>query len=99
MSKKATKVSKSVSKKTTKSVAQVAAQAEPVAVMTTAAPAAETTAAAVIATPVAKPARVAKAKATGGPRIEQNGVKRPKTGGTCARVWDHLDAKGGYERR
>jgi hypothetical protein len=94
MSKKTTKTSKPVSKKTGKHAVQVAAQAEPVAVVTTVAPAAEATAAAVTVAPVAKPVKVAKVKAPVVPRIERNGVKRPKAGGACARVWDHLDAHG-----
>lgn len=98
MSKKTTKTGKPVSKKASKSAAQApvaAAPAEPEAVVTIAAPAAETTAAPVTAAPVAeKPAKVAKVKAPKAPRVEQNGVVRPKAGGACARVWQHLDENG-----
>lgn len=95
MSKKQSKVSKPVcTKKASKerSTAQQVAQAEPVAVVTTAAPAADRPAAAVTVPATAAPAKAAKvAKA---PREERNGVKRPKADGLCGRVWAHLDAKG-----
>lgn len=44
------------------------------------------------ATPAAKPAVVAQAPAA--QRVERNGVKRPRAGGACDKVWSHLDAVG-----
>lgn len=72
-----------------------AAQATPEAVVTTTAPAVEVPAAPVTVAPVAKAAKVPKAaKSVKVPREFRNGVGRPKAGGACARVWDHLDANG-----
>ena len=94
MSKKQSKTtSKPVSKKASKGkAAQQAAQAEPVAVVTTAAPAADRPAAAVTVPAAAKPAKASKVAKV--PREERNGVKRPKADGACGKVWAHLDAKG-----
>jgi hypothetical protein len=99
MSKKQSKkqsktISKPASKKASKSAqaAQQAAHAEPVTVVTTAAPAAERPAAAVTVPAAAKPAKAPKAPKV--PREERNGVKRPKADGACGKVWAHLDTKG-----
>lgn len=95
MSKKqSSKTSKPASKKASKSAqaTQQAAHAEPVAAVTTAAPAAESPAAVVTAPAAAKPAKAPKVAKV--PREERFGVKRPKADGACGRVWAHLDAKG-----
>ena len=93
MSKKQSKTtSKPVSKKASKSTAVQAAQAEPVAVVTTVAPAADRPAAAVTVPTAAKPAKAPKVAKV--PREERNGVKRPKADGACGKVWAHLDATG-----
>lgn len=39
-----------------------------------------------------KPAPATKAPTAG--RVERNGVKRPRVGGACDKVWSHLDAVG-----
>jgi hypothetical protein len=44
--------------------------------------------------PVAQPAVAPKAA-----REERNGVKRPKPGGKCAAVWEHLDNHGNMEAK
>ncbi len=44
------------------------------------------------AAPAAKP--VAATKTPAAERVERNGVKRPRAGGACDKVWSHLDAVG-----
>lgn len=53
--------------------------------------------------PAAAPQRAPSAPKTApapkAPREERNGVKRPKPGGKCAAVWDHLDSHGNMEAK
>lgn len=44
------------------------------------------------ATPATKAATATKPPAA--ERVERNGVKRPRAGGACDKVWSHLDAVG-----
>lgn len=51
------------------------------------------------AAPQQAPKATTAAPAPKAPREERNGVKRPKPGGKCAAVWDHLDNHGNMESK